>query len=80
LDPTDVLRLFDPDSKVWFSLEGEMFDSYAKAAAEAWRPQEGAQEAAEPAEPEVDPFGVGQEPQRPRWRPAASIGGDPPRR
>ena len=38
LDDTDVLRIFDPDTKTWFSMSGQMFTTFAQASAEAWEP------------------------------------------
>jgi hypothetical protein len=83
LDPTDVLRIVDPDAKCWFSLDGVMFDTYARAAAEAWEPMP---EQAVPAltvpgvgaaGTDLDNWGVGQQPERPRWRPGSTEGGVP---
>jgi len=83
LDPDDLLRLFDPDQKVWYSLTGERFESYAAASREAWaeKPSEAAPALTEPSIGPVaeDAFGVGQTPSMPRWRVPSSVGGDPPR-
>lgn len=69
LDPTDVLRLFDPDAKCWFSMSGEMFRTYAEASAEAWRgPQQPEASLAAPVigGMAADHYGIGQEPARHR--------------